>query len=105
MPQLNKRSPKNLRTLLSAAALNQSFTVMAKIKALIDSIKTPQLTGLPLIAINLLKFHKEANWLIKAYKDRSHYLILKSLNNKKSVHIHSECNPAHTVGAYVGENT
>ena len=28
---------------------------------LIDSIKTPQLTGLPLIAINLLTFHKEAN--------------------------------------------
>ena len=48
---------------------------MAKIKALIDGIlfiKTPQVTGLPLTAINLLKFHKVANWLIKAYKDRSH---------------------------------
>ena len=101
---MNKRSPKNLRTLLSAAELKRSFTAMAKIKALIDSIKTPQLTGLPLIAINLLKFHKEANWLIKAYKDRSH-LILKSLNNKKVVHIHSECNPAQTVGVHVGENT
>ena len=71
---------------------------------LIDSIKTPQLTELPLIAINLLKFHKEANWLIKAYKDRSH-LILKSLNNKKAVHIHSECNPAHTVGVHARQNT
>ena len=49
--------------------------LMAKVKALIDSIlfiKSSQITGLPLIAINLLKFHKEANWLIKAYKDRSH---------------------------------
>ena len=101
---MNKRSPKNMRTLLSAAALNRLFTVMAKIKALIDSIKTPQLRGLPCIAINLLKFHKEANWLMKAYEDRSH-LILKSLNNKKAVHIHSECNPAHTVGVHAGQNT
>ena len=77
---------------------------MDKIKALIDSIKTPQLTGLPFIAINLLKFHKEASWLIKVYKDRSH-LILKGLINKKAVHIHSECNPAHTVGVHAGQNT
>ena len=93
-----------MRTLLRAAALNRSFTVMAKIKALIDSIKIPQLTGLPLIAINLLKFPREAIWLMKAYKDRSH-LIFKSLNNKKAVHIHSECNSAHTVGVHAGQNT
>ena len=44
---------------------------MTEIKSLIDSIpflKTPQITGLPLIAIKLWKFHKEANWLIKASK-------------------------------------
>ena len=43
------------------------------LKALIDSIpfiRTPQITGLPLMAINLLKFLKEANWLIKAYSTK-----------------------------------
>ena len=97
---MNKRSPKNLRTLLSTAGFNLSFTVMAKIKALIYSIKTLQLTGLPLIAINLLKFHKEANWLIKAYKDRSH-LNLKQESCPYSLRMQS----AHTVGVHAGQNT
>ena len=64
--------------------------LMTKIKALIDSIpfiKTPQITGLPLIAINLLKFHKEAKL---ADKGLQRQITLKSLNKKKAVHIHSE---------------
>ena len=57
---------------------------MAKIRALIDSIpfiESPQIIGLPLIAVNLLKFHEETNWLTRAHK---------RLNKKRAVHTHSE---------------